>query len=70
MGFPVQGTECLCRGAEEAFSYIERWRNERFSLPYVTDGVVIKVDDLGAWSGLGTTAKVPRWAVAYKYPPE
>ncbi len=70
MGFPVQGTECLCRGAEEAFSYIERWRNERFSLPYVTDGVVIKVDDLGAWSSLGTTAKVPRWAVAYKYPPE
>ena len=70
MGFPVQGTEGLCRGPEEVFAYIERWRNGRFQLPYVTDGVVIKVDDLGAWSGLGTTAKAPRWAIAYKYPAE
>lgn len=69
-GFPVQGSECLCRGTKEVFDYIERWRNGRFSLPYVTDGVVIKVDDLASWSMLGATAKAPRWAIAYKFPPE
>jgi DNA ligase (NAD+) len=69
-GFPVQGTECLCRGSEEVFDYIERWSDGRFSLPYVTDGVVIKVDDLASWPALGATAKAPRWAVAYKFPPE
>lgn len=70
LGFPTQGTELVCEGSEELFAYIEKWRTARFTLPYVTDGVVIKVDDLGSWGDLGATAKAPRWAVAYKYPPE
>jgi len=70
LGFPTQGTEIVCEGSEELFAYIEKWRTARFTLPYVTDGVVIKVDDLGSWGDLGATAKAPRWAVAYKYPPE
>lgn len=70
LGFTTQGSEALCRGAEELADYIEKWRTARFSLPYVTDGVVIKVDDLSAREDLGATAKAPRWAVAFKYPPE
>ncbi len=70
LGFRTQGNECLCRGVSEVLGYVERWRNARSSLPYVTDGVVVKVDDLGYWPELGSTAKSPRWAIAYKYPPE
>ncbi|MDO9508016.1 MAG: NAD-dependent DNA ligase LigA [Thermovirgaceae bacterium] len=70
LGFPTQGTESICAGAEDLSVYIEKWRTGRFTLPYVTDGVVIKVDDLSSWKDLGATAKAPRWAVAYKYPPE
>lgn len=70
LGFPTQGTELACDGPEDLFAYIEKWRIARFTLPYVTDGVVIKVDDLTSWNDLGSTSKAPRWAVAYKYPPE
>lgn len=70
LGFPIQGKECLCSGASDVFGYVELWRNARSSLPYVTDGVVVKIDDLGLWPRLGSTAKAPRWAIAYKYPPE
>lgn len=70
LGFPTQGTETVCRGSEALFTYIEKWRTARFTLPYVTDGVVIKVNDLSSWRDLGATAKAPRWAMAYKYPPE
>ncbi|HRV71201.1 MAG TPA: NAD-dependent DNA ligase LigA [Thermovirgaceae bacterium] len=70
LGFPVQGVESLCETPEEVMGFIEKWRTRRFSLPYVTDGVVIKIDDLSLRKTLGTTAKAPRWAIAYKYPPE
>ncbi len=69
-GFPVQPGEALAGSTEEVFSYLEQWREARFDLPYVTDGAVIKVDDLAAWEALGVTAKSPRWALAFKYPPE
>lgn len=70
LGFPVQPGHALCRDGDEALAYLERWKEERFSLPYVTDGAVLKVDDIAAWETLGATAKTPRWALAFKYPPE
>ena len=50
--------------------YLEYWRDERKNLPYETDGVVIKVDNFEYQSRLGQTSKSPRWAIAYKFPPE
>lgn len=69
-GFPVQGSERVCRNEEEIGSYIAEFREKRHSLPYGTDGVVLKVDTLGDWESLGGTSKSPRWAIAFKYPPE
>ncbi|MGH9863410.1 MAG: NAD-dependent DNA ligase LigA [Candidatus Acidiferrales bacterium] len=56
-----------CRGLEEAVRYCERWEAKREKLPYEIDGIVIKVDETALWEELGTTAKAPRWATAYKY---
>ena len=69
-GFPVQPAWGRCATLEEADAFIQKWQEERFALDYVTDGVVVKLDDLTLWPGLGATAHAPRWAVAYKYPPE
>jgi DNA ligase (NAD+) len=60
----------LCRGAAEVIAYINHWDEARISLPYPTDGVVIKVNDFNLRSKLGFTAKSPRWAVAYKFKAE
>lgn len=70
LGFPTQGTEEVCSSVEAVESFLEKWREGRFGLDYATDGAVIKVDRIALWNELGTTAKSPRWAVAYKYPPE
>ena len=56
--------------ADEIISKIEKIGEKRFSLPYDIDGVVIKLDDLAQREVFGSTAKYPRWAVAYKFPPE
>ena len=69
-GFPVQKTERVCRDASEIFDYIEEYREKRHQLPYGTDGVVLKVNRLSDWQRLGETSKSPRWAIAFKYPPE
>jgi len=69
-GFPTQGNERLCKNFEELWNYIEEWKEKRHSLAYATDGVVVKVDDLTAYKLLGTTAKAPRWQIAFKYPAE
>ena len=69
-GFPVQKDNRLCHSEDEVFQYIEEWREKRHDLPYVTDGVVIKINDRNLWDTLGMTAKSPRWAIAFKYPPE
>lgn len=50
--------------------YIDYWRQHRAELPYEIDGVVIKVNNLNDQNKLGFTAKVPKWAIAYKFPPE
>lgn len=60
----------LCREYSEIKAEIERIGESRAELPYDIDGVVVKVNDLAQREALGATAKTPRWAVAYKFPPE
>ena len=55
---------------DDVFEYVSRAEKERHDMAYQTDGVVIKVDSLGEQDRLGYTAKAPRWAIAYKFPPE
>jgi DNA ligase (NAD+) len=55
---------------DEVWSFIERWLEHRHDLEYEIDGVVVKVDDTAKQRELGYTSKAPRWAIAYKYPPE
>jgi DNA ligase (NAD+) len=55
---------------DDVIEYVEKAEAERNDMPYQTDGVVIKVDSLGEQETLGYTAKAPRWAIAYKFPPE
>ena len=49
---------------------VKEWENERFNLDYATDGVVIKVNDIAVQKDLGFTARAPKWATAFKFPPE
>jgi DNA ligase (NAD+) len=59
-----------CVTFEEVRSFVDRWENDRADLDFETDGVVVKVDDRGLQAELGSTAKSPRWALAFKYPAE
>ena len=67
MGFNVSKAYKKCKNLEEVFSYIDKWEDERHSLPLDTDGIVIKVNQKAQQDELGFTAKSPRWAIAYKY---
>jgi DNA ligase (NAD+) len=67
-GLPVEPNARRCDGIDEVVAFCETWRDERERLVFETDGVVVKVDDLGARGRLGTTSKFPRWAVAFKFP--
>ena len=69
-GLPVQESMSLCHGITEIEDYLEEWGRARFENPINTDGVVVKLNDLSLRGLLGSTAKAPRWAVAFKYPPE
>ena len=69
-GFPVSSHIKVCRTRKEIEAFIAYWDTERKSLPYATDGIVIKVNDYAYQRTLGTTAKAPRWAVAYKFQAE
>jgi DNA ligase (NAD+) len=69
-GFPVSNTYRKCGNIDEVIQYIEDWEEKRHDLPLNTDGIVIKINDLGQQERLGFTAKSPRWAIAYKYPSE
>lgn len=69
-GLPVEGHFERCRGVGDVLAYCGRWREGRRSLPFDTDGVVVKLDDLGLREKAGATAKFPRWAVAFKFPAE
>ncbi len=68
MGFKVNRHRRLCRSFEEVLQFIAEWEPKRDKLEYEIDGVVLKVNDTRLWDELGTTAKSPRWAVAFKYP--
>lgn len=69
-GLPVSKDRRICHGIQEIEDYISYWDTERKNLPYATDGIVIKVNELEIQDQLGYTAKSPRWAVAYKYKAE
>ena len=69
-GLPVSDKRKLCRSIEEIEEFINYWDTERKSLPFATDGIVIKVNELPYQEELGYTAKFPRWAVAYKFKAE
>lgn len=58
----------VCNNISEAWDFIQEMTHKRDELPYEIDGMVIKVNDLTAWNILGTTVKVPRYAIAYKFP--
>lgn len=69
-GFKVPTQSKLVQNLEEVFQFIEYWDTHRHDLPYETDGIVIKVNDLHQQEELGYTAKNPRWAIAYKFKAE
>lgn len=69
-GFRTPDVIRLCKGMDEVEEFLAVWEIDRKKLPYDTDGVVIKVNSLEAQHLLGTTAKTPRWAIAYKYAAE
>lgn len=70
IGFHTNPERRLCRNVEEIWAYIEEFHDKRSNLPYEIDGVVIKVNDFNQQEALGFTVKAPRWATAYKFPPE
>ena len=70
MGFPVEPNCVRVQSMKEVENYCRSWSIKRHELDYQTDGVVIKVDDRNLWKEVGFTAHSPRWAIAFKYPPE
>ncbi len=69
-GFRTNPHTARCASLGEVKVYLETWTDRRATLDYDTDGVVIKVDDLGQQAELGATTQAPRWAIAYKFPAE
>ncbi|WP_347321467.1 NAD-dependent DNA ligase LigA [Rossellomorea sp. RS05] len=70
LGFKTNPERKRCATIEEVLEYVEKWTQGRPDLSYDIDGIVIKVDALDQQSELGTTAKSPRWAIAFKFPAE
>ena len=67
---PVNANYSVCSGPGEVWQYCLQWQDKRHQLPYETDGIVVKTNRLDLQKNLGNTARSPRWAIAYKYPPE
>ena len=70
LGLPVNPEIRTVRSLEEVYERCGWWLEHRHDLDYEIDGVVVKVDDLAVRAELGATSKAPRWAIAYKFPPE
>jgi len=70
LGFKTNPNSRLCKTMDEVFAYIKEMGEKRPSLPYDIDGIVLKVDNLDMHDEIGVTAKYPKWAIAYKFPPE
>ncbi len=70
LGFPVNPDREPDLDIEGVIAFTERWREARHHLPYETDGVVVKVDAYAQQERLGMVSRAPRWAIAYKFPPE
>ena len=70
LGLPVNPATRSCGSLDEVYEFCAHWVEHRHDLDYEIDGVVVKVDDLRVQQALGATAKAPRWAIAYKLPPE
>ena len=70
LGFPVNPEVKVLRGLNDVEPHLLQWQKRRHDLDYEIDGVVIKVDDLSLQRELGFTSRAPRWAIAYKFPPE
>ncbi len=69
-GFKISEHTKVCKDIDEVLNFIHVWDKERNNLPIATDGVVVKVNSIAVQNDLGTTAKSPRWAVAYKFKAE
>ena len=67
-GLPVEPHFAACRGIDEVVAFCHKWADGRQDLEFDTDGVVVKVDNIPLRARLGTTAKFPRWAIAFKFP--
>jgi DNA ligase (NAD+) len=70
LGFPVNPEIRIVNSIEEVLQFCHSWQERRHELGYEIDGVVIKVDDLAQRDQLGFTSRAPRWAIAFKFPPE
>ncbi|MBW3602500.1 MAG: NAD-dependent DNA ligase LigA, partial [Actinobacteria bacterium] len=69
-GLPVAAETVTLDSLDDVWAFIERWREHRHDPEYEIDGVVVKVDSLAQQRRLGSTSAAPRWAIAFKYPPE
>ena len=70
LGFKVNPNRALCQTADAVAAFYDRWSTARHELPYLTDGVVVKLNEFSLQQQLGFTQKFPRWAIALKYPAE
>ena len=70
LGFNVNPNVSHCKDIYEVIDFIEKYKELRKTLPYETDGMVIKVDEFNLYDEIGYTAKAPKWAIAYKFPAE
>jgi DNA ligase (NAD+) len=69
-GLPTAATAEVVQKPENLFAYVERFGEQRRGLDHEIDGVVVKIDDIATQDRLGSTSRAPRWAIAFKYPPE
>jgi DNA ligase (NAD+) len=70
LGFKIPREIRVCNSIDAVYDFINEWDKKRFDLPYETDGIVVKVNNLHQQEELGYTAKAPRWAIAYKFKAE